>query len=185
MAKKIAKPDMVIRCAYVERVALDKLKPHPENPNYHPPEQIEQLAKIMRYQGIRNPIVVSKRSGLITRGHGRLEAAKLNGWTEFPVDRQSYENEAQEIADLIADNTIAELAELKLDQVDKLALKLPRDFDLGMLAIPDYKLPLLPGGAGAESSPAEGSKEIGSELFDQLNMKCPRCGFEFEEKKEG
>ena len=70
------------------------------------------MAKIIGYQGWRAPITVSTRSGFIVRGHGRYEAARLLGEQAAPVDYQDYENEAQEWADLIADNRIAELAEI-------------------------------------------------------------------------
>ena len=48
---------------------------------------------------------------MIVRGHGRLMAAKRLGMREVPIDFQDYENEADEYADLIADNRLAELAE--------------------------------------------------------------------------
>jgi len=90
---------------------LAELKPHPRNPNKHPEEQIKLLAKIIRAQGWRNPIVVSNRSGLITKGHARLSAARLLGTVTAPIDRQDYASESEELADMIADNRIAELAE--------------------------------------------------------------------------
>jgi ParB-like chromosome segregation protein Spo0J len=86
--------------------------PNPRNPNTHPEKQIELLAKIIKNQGWRAPITVSSRSGFIVRGHGRLMAAQLLGVEQVPVDRQDYETEAEEWADLIADNRIAELAEM-------------------------------------------------------------------------
>lgn len=71
---------MKIMCAYTDLVSVVSLVPNPRNPNKHSDEQIKLLAKIIKYQGWRDPIVVSKRSGFITKGHGRLMAAKLNGW---------------------------------------------------------------------------------------------------------
>lgn len=102
---------LTIHCAHDEVVALDSLKPNPANPNKHPDAQITLLAKIIKAQGWRNPIVVSNRSGLITKGHARLSAAKLLGLDVAPVDRQDYADEKTEWADMIADNRIAELAE--------------------------------------------------------------------------
>jgi predicted nucleic acid-binding Zn-ribbon protein len=102
---------MKIKCAHTELVDTDLLVPNPRNPNKHPDEQIKLLAKIMKHQGWRSPVVVSKRSGFIVKGHGRLMAAKLNGWTQAPVDRQDYATEADEYADMVADNKIAELSE--------------------------------------------------------------------------
>lgn len=99
-----------INCAYTELVNINDLKANPRNPNRHPEEQIRLLAKIIEWQGWRRPITVSSRSGYIVRGHGALAAAKLAGCMEIPVDRQDYDSEEAEQADLIADNKIAELS---------------------------------------------------------------------------
>lgn len=97
-------------CAHDAIVPLKEIQPNPKNPNQHPPEQIKLLASIIRATGWRAPITVSKRSGLVTKGHGRLMAAELEDLTEAPVDYQDYASEAEELADLTADNRIAELA---------------------------------------------------------------------------
>jgi len=97
-------------CAHDSIIPLKRLKPHPKNPNTHPDKQIELLAKIITQQGWRKAITISNRSGFITAGHGRLMAAKKAGLTKAPVEYQDYENEAAELADLVADNKIAELA---------------------------------------------------------------------------
>lgn len=109
-----------IECAHDEMVQIEKLIPHPRNPNKHPEKQIALLVKIIAAQGWRNPIVVSSRSGFITKGHARLEAAKILGCDAVPVDFQDYENEASEYADMIADNRIAELAEPSLPEIKDL-----------------------------------------------------------------
>ena len=103
--------DIPIYCAHDEIVEVESLIENPRNPNKHPQKQLELLAKIIKNQGWRNPITVSKRSGFIVKGHGRLQAARLGGLTKVPIDRQEYESEAAEWADMIADNRIAELAE--------------------------------------------------------------------------
>ena len=68
-------------CAHDAIVPLKDLRPNPKNPNQHPPEQIKLLASIIRATGWRAPITVSKRSGLVTKGHGRLMAAQLDDLT--------------------------------------------------------------------------------------------------------
>lgn len=108
--------EILIRCAFKEMVDVVNLVSHPRNPNKHGDQQIALLAKVIRHQGWRAPVVVSKRSGFIVAGHGRLEAAKLLQVQTVPVDYQEFENEADELAHLLADNRIAELAEL--DTVD-------------------------------------------------------------------
>ena len=118
-------------CAHDAIVAIEKLIPNPKNPNTHPDAQIQALGRIIRQTGWRAPITVSKRSGFIVKGHGRLAAAKLEGLTEVPVDYQNYTNEAEEYADLVADNRIAELAEID----NKLLADIFADIDTGEIPI--------------------------------------------------
>lgn len=99
-------------CAHDAIVDVAKLVPNPKNPNTHPDSQIQMLGRIIRQTGWRQPITVSTRSGFIVKGHGRLAAALLEGMGAVPVDYQNYSNEAEEYADLIADNRLAELAEV-------------------------------------------------------------------------
>lgn len=114
-------------CAHDAIVDVAKLVPNPKNPNQHPDNQIQLLGRIIRQTGWRAPITVSKRSGFIVKGHGRLAAALLEGMKEAPVDYQTYTNDAEEYADLVADNRIAELAET--DQ--KLLADIFADIDTG------------------------------------------------------
>ena len=100
-----------VHCAHDAVVDTAVLVPNPNNPNRHSDEQIRLLARIIRHQGWRWPIKVSKRSGFIVSGHGRLLAARKLGVEQIPVDYQDYQCEADEWADLIADNRIRELAE--------------------------------------------------------------------------
>lgn len=131
---------MKFECAHDALVDVDTLQPNPKNPNAHPARQIELLAKIISYQGQRSPIVVSNRSGFIVKGHGRLDAVKKLGWAQAAVDYQDYESEAQEYADMIADNKIAELAEhddnAMIDGIKTLGIT---DFEL--LGLDGFSLP--------------------------------------------
>lgn len=103
---------IAVYCAHDAVVDPATLVPNEKNPNTHPDEQIQLLGRIIRRQGWRAPITVSKRSGFIVKGHGRLASALLEGFKAVPVDYQDYESEAAEFSDLVADNRIAELAEI-------------------------------------------------------------------------
>lgn len=105
-----------IHCAHDKLVDITTLVPNPRNPNRHLDKQIELLAKIIQNQGWRAPITVSTRSGFIVRGHGRLRAAQKLGLAHVPVDRQDYATEAEEWADMIADNQISDVQMLKACQ---------------------------------------------------------------------
>lgn len=109
-----------VYCAFDKIVSIEEIKPNPKNPNQHPPEQIEILAKVIQGQGWRAPITVSTLSGLVVRGHGRLMAAQLLELDSVPIDYQHYNTHDEEIADLVADNRIAELAEIDNTQLAEL-----------------------------------------------------------------
>lgn len=144
-----------IHCAHDELVTLEALVGNPRNPNQHPAAQIEMLAKIIAAQGWRAPITVSRRSGFVVRGHGRLAAAHVLGAECAPVDYQEYESEAAEWADLIADNRIAELAEIDLSALNDLLKELDTaQFDMGLTGFDDLELERL------MTSFADGSTEV-------------------------
>lgn len=119
--------EIPVFCAHDAVVKTSEIKPNPRNPNQHPPEQIKLLGAIIKAQGWRGPITISNRSGMIVRGHGRLMAAQLEDLAEVPVDYQNYSSEAEEMADLIADNRIAELS----DADNKMLAEVFADIDTG------------------------------------------------------
>lgn len=121
-----------VMCRYTKIVDIDTLTEHPRNPNTHPKHQLERLAEVIAGTGWRQPITVSTLSGYIIKGHGRYRAAKLAGWKQVPVEMQDYESAEKEMADLIADNAIAAMAELdtELLNTELLALADTDDFCL-------------------------------------------------------
>jgi hypothetical protein len=127
-----------VHCAHLRLADVTSLIPNPRNPNKHGDTQVALLAKIIRHQGWRAPITISKRSGFIVTGHGRLEAARLLQVAEVPVDEQDFATEADEWAHLIADNRIAELADADRAMLRDLAEELDTgDFDMGLTGF-DY-----------------------------------------------
>jgi hypothetical protein len=112
-------------CGYDELVPIGSLVENPRNPNMHPESQLKLLGEIIRGNGWRQPITVSRRSGFIVKGHGRYQAAKMIGCNTVPVDYQEYANEADEWADMVADNRIAELADMN----DSILADLLKDLD--------------------------------------------------------
>jgi len=130
-----------VHCAYDEMIAIENLIGNPRNPNTHPQKQIELLAKIIKNQGWRALITVSNRSGFVVHGHGRLLAAKLLGVGQVPADRQDYATEAEEWADLIADNRIAELSQIDDTMLASLLSELnTADFDVNLTGFSDRQI---------------------------------------------
>lgn len=104
--------DIPVFCSYDELLETEKVIGNPRNPNKHPKQQVELLAKIIMATGWRANITISRLSGYVVTGHGRLEAAIKAGCKLVPVEYQNYASEAEEWAALTADNRLAELADM-------------------------------------------------------------------------
>jgi DNA modification methylase len=156
-------------CAFDKSVDVVDLIPHPRNPNKHDDKQIALLAKIIRSQGWRNPIVVSERSGFIISGHGRLEAAKVLSVEQVPVDLQAFENEAEEYAHLIADNRIAELAETDRGELADLIRELDGEIDLDLTGFDEPSLAELMGESAPDGDEVDAEPQI--DKADELQKK--------------
>jgi len=152
-----------IWCSYDKLVPIDDLKPNPRNPNTHPARQIELLAKNIRYFGFRHPITVSKLSGCIVAGHGRLLAARELGLQIVPVDYQDFASDNDEIAVLVADNRLAELASLDLNSLESVINDLKVDgFDTLLTGFDESDLDSLLNPENTE--PEEGKDDSGEDL---------------------
>jgi len=156
---------MEIKAKEITFVNIDSLIPNPKNNNKHPKEQIERLSKLIKYQGFRNPLVVSSRSGFVLCGHGRIEAAKLAGMKQVPVMYQDFENEAQEYAYLTSDNAIASWAELDLSLVNTEMLDLGPDFDIELLGIENFTID--PIDSQIEDQDILGDRDFSNELGEK------------------
>lgn len=88
---------------------LSAIKPYPNNPRTHPQAQVKMLSEIMKRRGVDQPIVVDEKS-VILKGHGRLLAATMAGFEEYPVVEHFGLPEADKLAMRIEDNQVALLA---------------------------------------------------------------------------
>ena len=149
-----------VYCSYDRPVDLVDLVEHPSNPNKHGDKQIALLSKIIRNQGWRNPVIVSKRSGFIVAGHGRLAAAKLLNVEAVPVDYQDFANEAEEHAHLIADNRIAELAEIDSNELAGLLRDLEGKIDLDLTGFDEVSLDDILTATEAEAAEVDAEPQI-------------------------
>ena len=73
----------------------------PNNPRFHPPRQIKQIARSISTFGFLLPIVVDEADRVLV-GIGRLLAARDLGYTEVPTIQVSHLSEAQKKAFAIA-----------------------------------------------------------------------------------
>jgi len=154
-----------ILCKYDEIVNPSKLKNHPKNRNKHGQDQIERLAAIYEYQGVRHPIIISKLSGCIVAGHGRKLAAIRAGVVGMPVVYQDFDNADQEYAFLTSDNAIALWADLDLAAINMDMVDLGPDFDISFLGLKNFVIDI----ADKQFDPSEEVKQ------DKEHKRCPHC----------
>lgn len=164
-----------VHCSFRELRDPTALIPHPRNPNRHSDRQIELLSRIIQHQGWRNPIVVSSRSGFIIAGHGRLAAALRLGLEAVPVDVQDFASEADEWAHLVADNRIAELAEMDRETLGGLLSELGEieGFEVELAGFTDAEVDRLLGEDAAAddiSDDADSSEAACLLKFDGLSI---------------
>jgi len=162
---------IAVHCAYEKMVKVSGLKPNPRNYNKHPAQQIELLAKNIKAMGWRHPVIVSKLSGLIVAGHARLEAAKVLGVATVPVDFQAFASPEEETAYLIADNKIAELAEMDETALKELLAELTAaDIDMDLTGFTGDALAEMTGAADGEAD-AEPQLDKSEELNKEWKVK--------------
>jgi len=176
MTKNVVLQGIEIHCKYDELVDVNELKNHPENPQKHPEEQIEVLTKIFKYQGIRHPIIVSRLSGLIIAGHGRLLTAKKLGMKKFPVNYQDFADKDMEFTFLVSDNAAQQtFAELDLAKIN-FELQNIGPIDIDLLGIKDFVVEPL-------DKFEPGTEEEQGRLDEKQMTKCPTCGEVFDHAK--
>jgi len=89
-----------------EKVAIDSLIPYVKNARRHPAAQIMKIRSSLREFGFVNPVLVDEKLNVIA-GHGRIIAAKEEGFEEVPCVYIEGLSDAQRKAYIIADNKIA------------------------------------------------------------------------------
>jgi DNA modification methylase len=94
---------------HIELIPIGHLKTNPKNSRTHSRKQINWIRRSIGSFGFLNPVLIDD-DNVILAGHGRVEAARLEGYDCVPVIRVSHLTEAQKRAYLIADNKIAEQA---------------------------------------------------------------------------
>ena len=119
---------------------VDQLIPYVNNARTHSAEQINKIRASLREFGFVNPLIIDRDKNVIA-GHGRLEAAKAEGYTEVPCVFVDEMTEAQKKAYILADNRMALDAGWDDDllRVEMEALQ-DMGFDLGLTGFDDAEI---------------------------------------------
>lgn len=157
---------------------IDQIIPYARNSRTHSDEQVAQIAASIKEFGWTNPLLIDDDNGIIA-GHGRLAAARKLGHTKVPVIELSGLTETQKRAYVIADNKLAlnagwdeELLKLELHALDE------SEFNLALTGFVGDDLTEAMFGKNFDQESPDEFKEVDEA---DLEKKCPRCGFEFDE----
>lgn len=130
----------------LEQVPIDKLVPYARNARTHSKEQIAQLRSSLREFGFVSPAVIDHDYNILV-GHGRIQAAREEGYETVPCVFAENLTDAQKRAYILADNQLAlnagwdeEMLSVELSDLRDNA------FDLSLLGFDDKELEKLMGG---------------------------------------
>ena len=121
-------------------INVNELVPYVNNARTHSAEQINKIRSSLREFGFVNPVIIDRDKNVIA-GHGRLEAAKAEGFTEVPCVFIDDMTEAQKKAYILADNRMAldagwddDLLKVELEALQGM------DFDLGLTGFDEKEI---------------------------------------------
>jgi len=139
----------------IETWPIDRPRPYERNARTHSPEQIEQLRNSFRAYGQVWPILV-REDGTVISGHGRIEAAKAEGFATLQVIVARGWTPEQCRSFALLDNRVPLNAGwddemLRIEIADLTALGI----DVGALGFAHHELDMLLGPIAGETDPDE------------------------------
>ena len=161
-------------------VPVEKLVPYINNARTHSPAQISTLRARIREFGFISPLVIDRDFNVLV-GHGRLEAAKAEEYTEVPCVFVDDLSEAQKKAYILADNRMAmdagwdeDLLKVEMEELQA------ADFNVQLTGFRDDEITDLFAVKDAPDDVGE-NKEFSEEEFgdEEFQHECPRCGFKY------
>lgn len=158
-----------------ELVALDRLSPHPKNPNKGDVEAIEES---IGANGFYGTVVVQRSTGFILVGHHRFEAARNQGATKIPVTWVDVDDKVA-LRILLADNATAAKARRDEEALAALLQEMTADGgDLTGTGYDDAEFERLLASL-AEDIP-ESFKAVDETIAEDVkHHTCPNCGHTF------
>lgn len=172
----------------IEEMATSELIPYIGNAKMHPEEQIAKIASSIKEYGFNDPIAIDEENGII-EGHGRLLAAQLLLMRKVPVIRLGHLSPVQRKAYIIAHNKLtldttfdSDVLRLELEKLQEV------DYDLSMTGFDEDEIDEIMEGLNSEvedpfQKQAPAAKELPSGDFNEFTHQCPKCGFEWDDKK--
>ena len=150
--------------------APDSLVADPHNSNTHPPEQIKELRRSIRENGIPKPILLKGDDKTIGAGNGLWEAAKAEGVKSIPTITIKGLSEQEWRRYAIQDNRIARNSVFDMEILkSELTAIQGFGFDIGGMGFAGSELAGL-GFAGFGEVPQEQAKPLTVRLSDKFGI---------------
>lgn len=89
---------------------IEELREHEMNPKIHTEEQVEAIAKNLRFSQYQ-PVVIDKK-GVVLAGWGTVKALQKIGKERVLVEVMESDNEVEKLAYLLADNQLAAMTDI-------------------------------------------------------------------------
>ena len=145
-----------------DRLPIEDFKEYPHNAKLH---DIDKMRSSMREFGFLDPVGVYGNDNLILEGHGRLEAAKLEGMTELPYFRITHLTEEQARAYRLVHNQVNLVQGFDVDALKWEIEDL--EFDIAEWGFANF---------ADEEIDMSGFEEDGDSSTNKDLIKCPECG---------
>ena len=94
----------------IEYLKLSDLKPYGNNARRHTQTDINAIRASIRRFGFNDPVGIWGKDNIIVEGHGRYEAARLEGMEEVPCIRLDHLSDDKRRAYALAHNKTAEMS---------------------------------------------------------------------------
>lgn len=90
----------------IEQIEIEKLTPYTSNSKIHTKAQIMHIANSIKEFGFNDPLAIAGADNTVLEGNGRIEAAKLLGFTALPCVRLDHLTPEEQRAYVIAHNSL-------------------------------------------------------------------------------
>lgn len=163
----------------IVEVDIEALIPDPENARTHDDKNLAAIRGSIKQFDVVEPLVVQRRNNIVLGGNGRLEVMKAMGFKTAPVHYVDLDDKkAKALA--LALNRTAELADWNMERLREQLAEIDEPeligFDEDFVKFDDDK-------PETKTETIDGSKELNESDFDDFDHQCPKCGFEWDNKK--
>jgi hypothetical protein len=160
-------------------VPVEEIRPFAGNPRVND-ATVDKLCELIPKVGFNVPLVVSRRDGMLVKGHARLKAAIRLSMPEVPVVYSDADSETCRL-DRISDNRVGEFS--TWDEVllpAELAMLAPGDMQfvesLDLLIPAPFKPPAPPQREGEFITREDELATASMPVVEYGEAECPKCG---------